>query len=59
MQKMKNKQRKRISASVQKGMEKFLKKKLIECHACGYQWFSGSKIKLITCPSCMRKTKGD
>lgn len=28
----------------------------VQCQKCGYQWDTGSDMKMVTCPSCSRKT---
>ena len=32
------------------------KKTNIQCEKCGYQWYTRSKLKKVTCPSCNQKT---
>ena len=27
----------------------------IKCHACSYEWYTGSKMTRVTCPSCLNK----
>lgn len=29
----------------------------MKCHRCGYQWRTSSKMKYVTCPSCLTKVK--
>jgi len=28
----------------------------VECHKCGYEWETKSEMKMVSCPSCSRKT---
>lgn len=28
----------------------------VECQTCSYEWDTSSKLKMVTCPSCGRKT---
>ncbi|MEM4700993.1 MAG: archaellin/type IV pilin N-terminal domain-containing protein [Candidatus Bathyarchaeia archaeon] len=32
------------------------KKPNIKCQKCGHEWFTRSKLKMVTCPSCNQKT---
>lgn len=29
----------------------------VECMACGYRWATRARTKLLSCPSCCRKTE--
>jgi len=29
----------------------------IKCSHCGYEWDTKSKLKNVSCPSCMKKVK--
>lgn len=31
----------------------------IKCEHCGYEWDSESKMLLVTCPNCGKKTKAN
>lgn len=31
----------------------------VECAHCGYEWESTSNMKMVTCPSCQRKTEAE
>lgn len=32
------------------------KKPNMKCHKCGHSWYTKSKLKMVTCPSCNQKT---
>ena len=32
-------------------------KKIIKCKKCKYEWKTKSKLKQVTCPSCLKKVK--
>jgi len=29
----------------------------LKCNHCGYEWDTKSKLKNVSCPSCMKKVK--
>ena len=31
----------------------------LRCASCGHVWMSESKLRLVTCPSCWRKTRNE
>ncbi|MEM1913670.1 MAG: hypothetical protein QW067_11065 [Thermofilaceae archaeon] len=33
--------------------------KLVKCPNCGHEWWTRSKMKYITCPSCQKKFRVD
>jgi len=37
-------------------MIKMKKAPNIKCEKCGYEWFTGSTFRLLTCPSCHTST---
>lgn len=34
-------------------------KQKLKCKNCGHQWETKSKLRFVSCPSCLRKTKVD
>lgn len=29
----------------------------VKCHRCGYEWNSNAKMRFVSCPNCLAKTK--
>jgi len=29
----------------------------LKCNHCGYEWDTKSKLKFVSCPSCMKKVR--
>jgi hypothetical protein len=38
------------------GTERMVKRR-VKCPHCGYEWQTGSKKNLVTCPCCLRKVR--
>jgi DNA-directed RNA polymerase subunit RPC12/RpoP len=38
-------------------MPEQIQPKLVKCQKCGYEWWTRSKLMLVTCPSCGHKVR--
>jgi len=38
-------------------MEKQIETKKMKCKFCGYEWNTRSKMKMVSCPSCLKKNE--
>jgi len=41
------------------GNKQTTEKTTIKCHVCNHSWGTKSKLKLVSCPSCLNKVKNN